>query len=53
MGTTISKQLVEMMGGEIGLESDVGKGSCFWFTVEFGKQQEADILSKKNVLNLS
>ncbi|MFV1975418.1 MAG: response regulator [Candidatus Scalindua sp.] len=41
LGTTIAKRFAELMGGEIGVEGEEGKGSTFWFTAVFRKQVES------------
>ncbi|MBC8412443.1 cache domain-containing protein [bacterium] len=54
LGTTISKQLVELLGGKIGLESEPGIGSKFWFSLTMQKSiQGSDITDADITINSS
>jgi PAS domain S-box-containing protein len=43
LGLSIVRMLVEMMGGEVGLDSEEGRGSRFWFTVPLQQQSSAEL----------
>ncbi|CAN5806176.1 hypothetical protein BH18ACI5_BH18ACI5_07760 [soil metagenome] len=45
LGLAISKRLIELMGGEIGVESRPDEGSVFWFVLPFGKTAAAELAS--------
>ena len=52
LGLAISKQLAELMGGSIGIESDEGRGSIFWFTAIIEKVKTESATGKDRLAGL-
>lgn len=52
LGLAISRRLAELMDGEVGIESETGKGSTFWLTGRFGCPRKAEAASLQRAVKL-
>ena len=53
LGLAICKQLTELLGGEIGVKSEEGSGTSFWFSARFVKLPEEEIQSMRQIVSVS
>ena len=51
LGLAITKELIDMMGGQIGVKSQTNVGSTFWFSLDFDISSQADIDRIKTIDN--